>query len=190
MPDLREVLGELRSDDPEKCAAAIERAAVAVERLIHGVVTALESAGPHDRYIFEHVHRFGPTMIEPVKELLRRSSDPDVRVLCSLLLLRLHSQEGVEVLLEELERGGTWSALAARELGDASVSAAVPPIVHRLRTNPLESEDETLALLRALEQLSGSIPADLLPRLQRPGVPDSVRDAANRIVTIRGPSRE
>ena len=97
MPELTQLLSLLRSDDPEERSNAIERAAVAIERLAHAVVNSLEGAGTHQQYVAEHVHRFGTSMIEPLEDLLNRTSDENTRVLCALLLLRLHSPTGVPV---------------------------------------------------------------------------------------------
>jgi len=182
MPDLTDLLEQLQSDDADARAHGIERAAVAVERLIHAVVGSLESAGPNDKYLFDHVHRFGPTMIEPVEALLHRSQDADVRVLCALLLLRLHSHSGLETLLAELDRGGRWSISILDQLARAGVHSVAPRLIQRLRQVPLRNEEEIHALLAALEQLDHAIPADVVPRLQGPDAPESLRTAANAII--------
>jgi len=182
MPDLSQLLSELHSSDPESRAQAIERSAIAVERLIHAVVAALETAGPGDKQVFEHVHRFGPTMVEPVEALLHRSTDPGVRVLCALLLLGLHSRSGFDTLLAELDRGGRWSLLIIEQLVKADVRSAAPRLVHRLREVPLDREEEIRALVAALDCWMHSIPADVIPRLQSPGASESLRALANTII--------
>ena len=182
MPDLTDLLAQLHSDSPDARARGIERAAVAVERLIHAVVGSLETAGPNDKFLFDHVHRFGPTMIEPVEALLHRSEDTDVRVLCALLLLRLHSRSGLETLLGQLEHGGRWSLPILDLLARARVQSAAPRLIHRLRRVPLHNEEEIHALLATLDQLDHATPADVIPRLQSPNAPESLRNAANAII--------
>jgi hypothetical protein len=182
VPDLTDLLEQLHSNDPDARARGIERAAVAVERLIHAVVASLETAGANDKFLSDHVHRFGPTMIEPVEALLHRSTDPDVRVLCALLLLRLHSRSGLDTLLAELELGGRWALEILEQLARSRIHSAAPRIVHRLREVPLENEAEIHALLAALDRLEHSIPADVIPRLQSPEAPESLRSAANAII--------
>ena len=182
MPDLTELLNALRSPEPEARAHAIERASIAVERMIHAVVAALETAGPPDKEIFEHIHRFGPTMVEPVEALLHRSTDRGVRTLCALLLLRLHSRSGLDTLLTELERGSHWSVPILEQLVRAEVAAAAPRIVHRLREVPIDEEEEVCALLEALRHFRQPIPADVIPRLQSPGASEALRQQATRII--------
>ncbi len=171
MPDLTELLGLLRSDDPEARCNGVERAAVAVERLTHAVVASLETAGPHHHYVADHVHRFGTSMIEPLEALLERTRDADTGILCSLLLLRLHSTAGLDRLLSAVREGSDWALQAAAALADVGVHEAVAPIVHRLRTIPLDRAEEILGLLRALRRLDPSLPADLVARFESPEAP-------------------
>jgi len=182
MPDLGDVLQQLHDSEPAERARAIERAAVAVERLIHGVVGALEGAPRPRHELFEHIHRFGTAMLEPIHDLMERSEDRELRVLCALLLLRLRSLAGVDLLLGEIERGGPWVADAARRLAEAQVRPAAPRIVHRLRNLPMEQEAEIVALLHALQALEGSLPADLVERYSRADAPAEAQAIAGRAI--------
>ncbi len=171
MPDLTELLALLRSDDAEQRCRGVERAAVAVERLTHAVVASLQTAGEHGHYVADHVHRFGTSMIEPLEALLERTQDEDTAALCSLLLLRLHSTAGLDRLLAAVRDGSGWSLQAAAAMADVGVHEAVAPIVHRLRTIPLDRAEEILGLLRALRRLDRSLPADLVTRFESPEAP-------------------
>ena len=184
MADIRELLSLLKSDDPETRAAAVERAAVTIERLVHGVVEAIESAGEHDQYLVEHIHRFGPSMVGPIEALLERSSDPDTRMLCALLLLRLKSSSGSEMLVEAVHQGSGWMLPAATRLAEAGVHAAAPALVHQLRSLPLERKDEIVGLLHALQALDRGIPADLATRFAAPDAPAEAREIVQEALRL------
>ena len=184
MADIRELLSLLRSDDAETRASAVERAAVTVERLIHGLVEAIESAGEHDHYLVEHIHRFGPSMVVPIEGLLERSGDPDTRVLCALLLLRLKSRTGSGILVEAVHEGSDWLLPAASRLAEAGVLEAAPAMVHQLRSLPLERKDEIVGLLRALQALDGRIPADLATRFAAPEAPAQAREIVQQALRL------
>ncbi len=186
MPDLTALLTDLRSPEADRRAQAIERAAIAVERMVHAVVLALETTGASDKEVFDRVHRFGPTMIAPVEALLHRSTDRGVRTLCALLLLRLHSRAGLDTLLAELESGGRWSVPIIEQLVQSELDFVAPRIIHRLREIPIDREEEILALLGALEHFQHSVPADVIPRIQRPGASESLRQTAIRIIEGQG----
>jgi hypothetical protein len=175
VPDLTELLELLRSRDPELRCRGVERAAVAVERLTHAVVASLETAGEHTHYVADHVHRFGTSMIDPLETLLERTRDDDTAVLCSLLLLRLHSRSGLERLIAAVRDGSPWSLQAATAFADVGIHEGVAPIVHRLRTVPLERAEEIVGLLRALQRLEHGLPADLAMRFERPEAPPAAR---------------
>jgi hypothetical protein len=191
MPDLTELLGLLKSDAPDERSRAVERSAVAIERLTHGVVASLENAGTHQLYVADHVHRFGTLMVEPLTALLERTADPDTRVLCSLLLLRLHSNAGVEHLQRAVREGSDWSTRAARVLAEADVHEAAPAIVHRLRTVDLTEAEEIDGLFEALEALEHTIPADLAARFSGNDAPPAARKRveAAREATLAAPAR-
>jgi hypothetical protein len=184
MPDLSELFSLLRSDDPERRSVGVERAAVAVERLTHAVVASLETAGEHGRYVADHVHRFGTLMVEPLAALLARAEDRDTKLLCALLLLRLHSRAGVGDLLSAVGEDSDWSQRAAAALAEAGVHEAEAPIVHRLRTIPLDRGDEILALLHALQRLERTLPADLVTRFSDPQAPSSAREMLRQAVEL------
>jgi hypothetical protein len=184
MPDLTELLSLLRSDDPESRSIGVERAAVAVERLTHAVVSSLESAGEHVHYVADHVHRFGTLMVAPLEALLGRTHDRDTKLLCALLLLRLHSRVGVGELLAAVGEESGWSAQAATALAEAGVHEAEAPIVHRLRTISLDRADEILTLLHALQQLERSLPADLATRFSDPEAPSDAREMVRQAVEL------
>ena len=175
VPDLNELLALLKSVEPDERSRAVERAAVAIERLTHGVVASLENAGDHQRYVADHVQRFGTLMVEPLTALLARAEDPDTRVLCSLLLLRLHSNAGIDQLQRAVTEGSQWSVRAARVLAEAEVHEAAPTIVHRLRTVDLALGEEIEGLLEALETLEHAIPADLAARFSGSDAPVGAR---------------
>ena len=184
MPDLGELLSLLRSDDPERRSVGVERAAVAVERLTHAVVVSLETAGEHGRYVADHVHRFGTLMVEPLEKLLERTGDRDTKRLCALLLLRLHSRAGQADLLAAIGEDTDWSPRAAAALAEAGIHEAEAPIVHRLRTIPLERGDEILALLHALLRLERTLPADLVTRFSDPKAPPGARETLQRAAEL------
>jgi len=182
MPELTGLLSDLQSPEAEPRAHAIERAAIAVERMIHAVVAAIETAGPADKEIFEHIHRFGPTMVEPVEALLHRSTERGVRTLCGLLLLRLHSRAGLDTILAELESGGRWSVPIIEQLVQSELTFVAPRLVHRLKEVSLDQEEEIFALIEALRHFRHPVPADVIPRLQSPGASEALLDRAVRII--------
>ena len=121
-------------------------------------------------------------MVDPIHDLMERSEDHDLRVMCALLLLRLRSPAGVDLLLGEIERSGDWGADAAQRLAEARVGAAAPRIVHRLRTLSLDKDSEIVALLHALQTLEGSLPADLVERFSRTDAPAEAQSIAARAI--------
>jgi hypothetical protein len=175
MPEIRELLTRLESDDPAQRAAAVERAAVTVERLIHGIVDSIESAGGHHHALLEHIHRFGPSLAAPLEARMQASSDDDARVLCALLLLKLKSEAGVPILLAALRSGSSWMLPAAMRLAEAGIAAARLPIEHQLRTLPFERGAELVGLLHALRSLQSGLPADLAARFSAADAPAEAR---------------
>jgi len=186
MPEIRELLTRLKSNDPAERAAAVERAAVTVERLIHGIVDSIESARGHQHALLEHIHRFGPSLAAPLEARMRACSDYDTRVICALLLLKLKCETGVPILLAAVRAGTDWMLPAATRLAEAGVEAARLPIEHQLRTLPFERGEEIVGLLHALQRLPGGLPADLAARFSAPGAPAEARRLFEQALSRHG----
>jgi hypothetical protein len=148
------------------------------------VIEAIESAGEHDHYLVDHIHRFGPSMVGPIEGLLERSDDPGTRVLCALLLLRLKSTAGSGLLVDAVHEGSDWLLLAATRLAEAGVHEAAPALVHQLRSLPLDRKEEIVGLLHALQALDRSIPADLATRFSAPEAPAEAREIVQEALRL------
>jgi len=168
--NLDRVLARLESDAPEEQAAALDEATAILKEFGRRLVDRYVRC--NDRYIIaERLFRFGPFVIEPLKEVLSHAEDIELRGLSATVLLYLGDRTGVPMLIEIIASDETFSTLclAAGLLAKAQIAEAGDSIIKRLRsltfTNKLHIR-EIQCLLVALEKLGRTLPIDLVERFQ------------------------
>ena len=188
--DLAQLAAFLNETNIEKQAYAIDEAIRLNRLLAFSSVCALRDG--QDRYfIAERLPRFGSIVVEPLKSLLEESREAEVKVLASLVLLRLGSRAGVPVLLDALltEPAERYASLVARTLAANGIGEAGAVIIARLHGTDLSvtsvgksfgsnpSKDMIVSLLAALKTLTITLPPDLQQRLEAPKLPVEIRSA-------------
>lgn len=175
--NLDTVLARLESDYPSEQAAALDDATAILKdfgkRLVDRFVRS------DDRFIiWERLARFGPFVIEPLKEVLLHTADPELRGLSATVLLKLGDKSGVPALLEIISSNETVLCQAATCLAEAQITEAGDRIIERLRSLTFTEKlhiIEIQCLLTALKKLGGVLPSDLIERFQGSDAPWEVR---------------
>lgn len=147
-------------------------------------VKALEaSSNPYP--IAERVVRFGPDAIPLLVDLLNRSKSAEVKTLVALILVNNGSHVGVPVLVQEIERGGSYDMIASLALSNAGITDHAQAVIERLRECPVPpvsefpaTEDEViLGLIKCLKRLQIPLPTDLRSKFSAPNVSQFFREA-------------
>lgn len=175
--DLSTALARLESDSPEEQAAALDEATAMLKEFGRRVVDRFVRCD--DRFIiWERLARFGPFVVDPLKEVLAHTADPELRGLSATVLLKLGDKTGVPVLLDIVSSDETLLCQAAARLAEAQVVEAADRMIERLRSLEFTKRLDILGiqcLLVALKKLGRTLPADLLERFQSSDAPWEVR---------------
>lgn len=177
---LEALRANLLSENLEEQIPALDQACKLVEDIITIAVQMLEK-GPERYLVAERLPRLGPTVVEPLQSLLLRSSNSEVKVLASLVLLRLGSEIGMDVLMHALSVDRNYPVLIAEHLAARKVCESADRMISRLRTAEPDEIDLIVGFLRALAELRAEIPADLMSRFTQPSMPWQVRRVSEEI---------
>ena len=159
--NLNLVMNDLDSTQINKQIPAVEEAATIVEELaIKAVQSLLNSSNPF--LVAERLNRFGSIIVPHLEKLLQESSNSEVNILASLVLLQLNSKVGIPFLLAAIKDDDEYAILAAQHLSKVGIKDAIEPICDRLGNSKLEEIDLILGLLDALSEIDGKLPEDLL----------------------------
>ncbi|HZS78521.1 MAG TPA: HEAT repeat domain-containing protein [Ktedonobacteraceae bacterium] len=113
-------------------------------------------------------------MIEPLKEVLARTDDPELRAYSATVLLTFGDKSVIPLLLELLSTEERYLCPIAHCLARAQVVEAGDRMIERLRTLGYTEKVDMLGiqcLLMALKDLGRTLPPDLIERFQQPDVP-------------------
>jgi len=179
---MEELKANLLSDNLEVQIPALDQAWQAVQDLVAIAVQMLEN-GPERFLVAERLHKFGPTIVEPLQSLLMRSNNEEVKVLASLALLQLGSLTGLDVLLRALTIDRNYPVLIAQHLAAKKVYESADRIILRLRTAENSEIDLIVGLLTALAELEAQMPSDLISRFEQPSMPWQVRRVTEEIIS-------
>src|SRR5579863_8490314 len=133
--NLHTVLARLESDALEEQAAALHEAAAILKEFGRRLVDRFVRSD--DRFIiWDRFLRFGPGpfVIDPLKEVLSHTEDPELRAYSAAALLILGDRTGVPILLEIISSDEIFLYLAAAYLAKAQVDEAGDRMISRLRT--------------------------------------------------------
>ncbi|MEM7594732.1 MAG: HEAT repeat domain-containing protein [Cyanobacteria bacterium P01_A01_bin.83] len=158
---LDSLIENLDSQQIEHQIPAIEETANIVETLAKKAVAALENS-PNRFLVAERLNRFGSIIVPDLEQLLESSTNSEVKILASLVLLQLGSKAGVAILLNTIRDDEEYAILAARHLAQAGIKDAIDPICDRLKSASLEEVDLIVSLLDALNKSNGKLPQDLI----------------------------
>lgn len=182
--DLAQLAVFLNASDTKTQAQAIDEAIEVNFLLADAAVYALQNG--QDRYfVAERLPNFGSIIIKPLQELLKESADAEVKVLASLVLLRLGSKAGIPDLLQAVstEPVDRYAALVVDRLAACGISETSEAVINRLRQFSLTEvdlgksfesnalKDFVVASLHALQTLNFPLPQDLWIHLTAPGLP-------------------
>jgi hypothetical protein len=175
--DLTPILTRLESDAPEEQAMALDEATAILKEFGRRLVDRFVRC--EDRYIiWERLFRFGPFVIEPLKEVLNQTADAELRGLSAAILLKLGDRTAIPVLLEVIASGDTLVCQAAARLAEAQVVEAAEVMIERLRSLEFTTKLQIAniqCLLITLKELGRPLPPDLIERFQSPEAPWEVR---------------
>jgi hypothetical protein len=177
--DLSKPLARLESGELEEQIRALDEATAILKEFGKRLVDRYVRCD--DRYLIaERLIRFGPFVIEPLKEVLSQAEDIELRTLSATVLLYLGDRAGVPMLIEIISSDETFSALclAASLLAKAQIFEVGDSIIKRLRSLTLTNRPhirEIQCLLVALEKLGRTLPSDLVERFQGSDVPWEVQ---------------
>jgi HEAT repeat protein len=164
--ELSAALRQLDSADLEQRVRSVEALAHVSNRIVDRVIEELAKPGPARGLIFERLGRFGTVAIEPLEQLLWRSDDHELRILCAAALLYLDSKAGVQVLLDAVTPDEPLVCIAVRALSGAGVTEAASRIQNAIHECDLAQTDVLECLVSALRRLAGTLPADIQARLK------------------------
>jgi len=182
--DLTQLAVFLSASDAKTQGQAIDEAIQVNSLLADAAVYALQNG--QDRYfVAERLPNFGSIIMEPLQALLKESADAEVKVLASLVLLRLGSKAGVPDLLQAVltEPVDRYAALIVDRLAACGISETGEAVINRLRQLSLKeidfgksfesnaNKDFVVSALHAMQTLNFPLPQDLLNHLTAPGLP-------------------
>lgn len=161
--DVYKTLENLESGELEKQVIAVDTAAEIVNLLALKTVETFGKAA-HKFPLADRLYRFGSIMVPHLEQLLNKTEDSETKILAAVVLLRLGSEVGIDVLLNAISRDEQYPCLAGSCLAAAGIKIAINYISDRLRNATFEETDLIVGLLTALEELNGEIPADIYGR--------------------------
>jgi len=182
--DLTQLAVFLNASDTKTQAQAIDEAIQVNSLLADAAVYALQNGQDH-YFVAERLPNFGSIIIKPLQALLKESADAEVKVLASLVLLRLGSKAGVPGLLQAVltEPVDRYAALIVDRLAACGISETSEAVINRLRQFSLTEidlgksfesnalKDFVVSSLHAMQTLDFPLPQDLLNHLTAPGLP-------------------
>jgi len=175
--DLSRPLARLESDAPEEQAAAMDEATAILQEFGRRLVNRFVRSD--DRFIiWERLFRFGPFVIDPLKEVLSQTKDPELRAFSAAVLLKLGDRTAVPILLEIISSDEIFLCQAAARLAEAQIVEAGDRMIERLRSLEFTKKSHILGiqcLLVALEKLGRTLPIDLVERFQGSEAPWEVQ---------------
>lgn len=172
--NLNSLIKDLDSKQRERQILAIEEATRLVETLAIKAVASLQISS--NKYLVaERLTAFGSIIIPHLEKLLNESTDLEVQILASLVLLQLNSKTGVPFLLGAIKEDKHYAGLAAQHLAEAEIKDAIEPICDRLRSSNFEEIDLIVSLLDSLNKLNSKLPSDLLQRFSSDSIPWQVK---------------
>lgn len=181
--NLKMALDRLESDALGEQAAALDEAAAILKEFGRRLVDRFVRSD--DRFIiWERLARFGPFVIDPLKEVLSQTEDPELRGLSAMVLLKLGNRTGVPILLNIISSDDVLLCQAAATLSEAQVAEAGDRIIDRLRTLKFSEKLDIYGiqcLLVALKKLGRTPPSDLVEHLQSSDAPWEVRIYAQKL---------
>lgn len=158
---LDSLIENLDSQQIEQQIPAIEETASIIDILLKKAVAALENSS--NRFLVaERLNRFGSIVVPHLEQLLKSSTNSEVKILASLVLMQLNSKTGVSILLNAIRDDEEYAILAAQHLAQAGIKDAVEPICDRLKSSSLEEIDLIVSLLDSLNKLNVNLPQDIL----------------------------
>ena len=166
---LDSLIENLDSQQIEYQIPAIEETANIVEALAKKAVAALENS-PNRFLVAERLNRFGSIIVPHVEQLLQSSTNSEVKILASLVLLQFNSKAGVAILLNAIRDDEEYAVLAARHLAQTGIKDAIEPICDRLRSSDPEEIDLVVSLLDSLKKLNAELPQELFQRFSSKSV--------------------
>lgn len=153
-------------------------------KVLEAALKAMEDTtnGP---FVAERLLRFGQLAEQTLIEFMAHTTKPEARVLAALILLNKGYRVGVPVLVQEVEKEGSYRSLASNTLANAGISAHVPAILNRIRNYstpclgefPTTADDEILNLIDTLKRLQVELPEDIKTKFSGPTVPQFFQDA-------------
>lgn len=128
-----------------------------------------------DRFIiWERLLRFGPFVIDPLKEVLSHTKDHELRALSAMVLVVLGERSGVPILLDTIASDEELLCPAVVSLVRGQIMEAGEVMIQRLRTLEYSSKlriNGIQCLLSALKTLKISLPPDVIERFRHPDTP-------------------
>ena len=168
------LMDNLDSTQVEKQIPAIEEAKTIVNTLAMKAVESLQTSS--NRFLVaERLNCFGSIIIPHLEKLLQESSDSEVQILASLVLLQLNLKIGVSILLDAIKNDDEYAILAAQHLAKAGIKDAIEAICDRLRRSELEEIDLIVSLVDSLNKLNGKLPQDVLQRFNSDDAPWQIK---------------
>jgi hypothetical protein len=162
-------------NEVEKQVGALEKAAQLSSFLAQEAVNAFEKSDKTRFLVAERLQRFGSLIVEPLENLFSRTTDPEVRTLSGLVLLKLKSSVGVEWLMKALSHDRQYACVIGRYLIDAGIDGVETVIVERLRNFRSDEVDLVLCFLDLLAALNYTLPADIRQLMSADSSPEKLR---------------
>lgn len=176
MSRIADLASALQSPDLCTRNAALEQAAAEDANAYAEAAVRQIQLYPSDGYfVLERIGRFGAAAVPHLHAVESATSDPEIRILCTLALAHFKEPVDVEIFLAAIETRSNYECLACRALAWLGATSAAPRLVEQLTMTEIGAEWRIVSLVDAIRMLGGHIPAAEVERLTQPDVPLSVR---------------
>lgn len=126
-------------------------------------------------FMAERIVNLGSKFLAPIKEIMKNSSNQEVKVLSAMILATHHLDDGIDILLQEVERGKGLYGVVFKFIDTEKNPEIIPLIQKKLRECPV---DQIYLVNKYLDQLfkrTGSIPKDIVERFSESDIPWQIK---------------
>ncbi|GEM_PF-6101261 len=113
----------------------------------------------------ERMLALGSRIRPAVRNLMDRTSDPEIKIVAALMLRKFNDLSGIPILLEALRRRDPYSNLVAQALADSKIQEAGPIILQRIESDNSIDPYSLADYIAALRLLHIEIPQQLRDKL-------------------------
>jgi len=174
--DLESIVSDIVKGTGERRVLALDEIQ---EQFAAVVAAAARIASPDPArlwiWVADRVGTFGQSVLDAFYPLFATTTDPEVKFLAAVILMRFGSREALPWLLNVASTAGPFQYEATLHLGRMRVPEAHAVILSQLRSLSLSNGDAIAAMLEVWKLTGEPLPADVLARLRSADAASSVK---------------